>query len=566
MDSKRKEIYTIISIVIVCIVTYFLRVKNYYIMEDFSEAKYAASAFAVNNIADIFIPKLNGHSFVDIAPLYYIITTIFGKLFGFSEFSLRLPSALAAVGTVFASYVFLKNIVNRNFATIVSLIILTSVGFMMFSTLASPFMICLCFQIVAIFAGIMPIFSENDDQQHNFIIFWIALTLAFLTTGLFAVVLPLFVVIVANIAFGKSKILFCKNNVITSAVLLFVLLIIWVLYSSQVNGYMNFASVFSLIAIKFPIKNIQDFLLKNLGNYSYAIIPWIFSFVLVAITSIYKFISDLVYCKKNNVSYDLNNGRKVLVISVIGLIFSVIQYLLAGVTDVSRMLPVIVFTAIITGYFWYRNLVDNEHNKMMLTSSIVFYSFCIISSFSIVIAYFCVSPSLKSALFPFLMPVIVITLFVAIVGTIALLLKRKVLNFSVHILFSLLIFFGLTGFVYNYINSLGNTDLVNCAKRAKADGAKLVTYDIKSKYSLPFYYQKSVAFNGKYSAEDLFDKYGDTRQYYMIVKINDLIYFDRFFVYEVVETGKQYCAITNIKYLPRDEVKANLESEQDIVL
>ena len=83
---------------------------------------------------------------------------------------------------------------------------------------------------------------------------------------------------------------------------------------------------------------------------------------------------------------------------------------------------------------------------------------------------------------------------------------------------------------------------------------------------MTFYYQKSVGFNGRYSAEDLFKLYGDTRKYYMVVKINDLIYLDRYFVYEVVETGKKYCAITNIKYLPSDEVRANLGYGQDIVL
>ncbi len=567
MEQKRKEIYSIIAIVVLCVVTYFLRAKNYYITEIFSEAKYAAAALSVSGISDIFIPKLNGQNFVDIAPLYYVITSLFGGLFSFSEFSLRLPSALAAIGTVFAVYVAFKNVTNRNFATISALVILTSVGFIMFSTLASPFMICFCFQLIAILCGIMPIFSdENQPVQKFFTIFWISLVLSFLTAGIYAIVLPLLVVLLANVAFGKGKTLFCKNNVIVSAILLFVLLIFWVLFSTQVTGYMNFASIFSLAKINLPIANFKDFCLLNLGNFAYAIIPWLFVFVLVAITSVYKFIKDYIKCKKDGTEYIINNERKILIVSVIGFAVSLLQYFVAGVTDVSRMLPMIAFAAIITAYFWYRNLVDNEHNKMMLAASTAFYFLCIAASFAIVIAYFCVSPMYKSMIYPFLMPVIAITLFVAIVGTIALLLKRKVLNFSVHILFSLLIFFGLTGFVYNYVNSLGATDLVKCAQKAKADGATLVTFDIKNKYVLTFYYQKSVGFNGRYSAEDLFKLYGDTRKYYMVVKINDLIYLDRYFVYEVVETGKKYCAITNIKYLPSDEVRANLGYGQDIVL
>lgn len=185
MEQKRKEIYSIIAIVVLCVVTYFLRAKNYYITEIFSEAKYAAAALSVSGISDIFIPKLNGQNFVDIAPLYYVITSLFGGLFSFSEFSLRLPSALAAIGVVFAVYVAFKNVTSRNFATISALVILTSVGFIMFSTLASPFMICFCFQLIAILCGIMPIFSdENQPVQKFFTIFWISLVLSFLTAGI----------------------------------------------------------------------------------------------------------------------------------------------------------------------------------------------------------------------------------------------------------------------------------------------------------------------------------------------------------------------------------------------
>ena len=146
----------------------------------------------------------------------------------------------------------------------------------------------------------------------------------------------------------KGKTLFCKNNVIVSAILLFVLLIFWVLFSTQVTGYMNFASIFSLAKINLPLSNLKDFCLMNLGNFVYAIIPWLFVFVLVAITSVYKFIKDYIKCKKDGTVYIINNERKILIVSVIGFAVSLLQYFVAGVTDVSRMLPMIAFAAIIT--------------------------------------------------------------------------------------------------------------------------------------------------------------------------------------------------------------------------
>jgi hypothetical protein len=128
------------------------------------------------------------------------------------------------------------------------------------------------------------------------------------------------------------------------------------------------------------------------------------------------------------------------------------------------------------------------------------------------------------------------------------------MNYSVHILFSITFFFLLTGLFFNYINSFGENDLVNFAIKARKDGARLATYDITNKFSMLYYYKSPIVFNKKMTPEEIHSKYGDVREVYLIVKLDDLSYFDKYFVYEILASGKKYCEITNIKYLPTDEL------------
>ena len=83
---------------------------------------------------------------------------------------------------------------------------------------------------------------------------------------------------------------------------------------------------------------------------------------------------------------------------------------------------------------------------------------------------------------------------------------------------------------------------------------------------MTYYFADKVEFNKMLTADEIYQKYGNTRKTYLVLKHNDLSYFDKFFVYEVVTTGKQYCGITNIKYLPVDEVKEDPEAQPDTVL
>ncbi|MDO5305535.1 MAG: hypothetical protein Q4E87_08190, partial [bacterium] len=256
---------------------------------------------------------------------------------------------------------------------------------------------------------------------------------------------------------------------------------------------------------------------------------------------------------------EMTNERKVFCISLWAFCVSAILLIIYPKNNYATLVPIIYFSSMMVSHYWYKHVVSDRHKISVNVSSLIYYSLIVLVTVAAVIVYFFFSQIQKTYIESLIPPLIIITLFVAIPGIIAIVLKRKVLNYSVHILSSVLFFFILTGLLFNYVNSFGENDLVNFSIKAKKDGARLATYDIPNKYSMDYYFKAPVVFNGKMTAEEIYKNYGDTTEVYLVLKLADLAYLDKFFVYEIIATGKQYCEITNIKFLPKDEVKANPE-------
>ncbi len=567
MEQRQKELYISLLIGAFCIFVYFFRIKNYLLMDVFFEAKFAASALGMNGFSDIFVPKLNGQPFFEAGPFYYFILNLSALIFRrFSEFSVRFPSVVFAFSTVILTYFLTQRMVNKKFAIVATLTSLSSVIFIIFSSLSSPHMIAACFTVISILLAFTPLFINHEGhKKYYFFGFWLFSILAVLTNGLSSIWLPLIVVIPMYIVFKRSKDFFNVYHFLPGFMIFISGILCWLYCSYKISGS---EYVLDIVAYSKPrlfvnteISGYKHFLKYFALYFSVGFLPWIFSFLTILVSGPKKVISEWIAKKNSNEKYAFNNGRKFLTLSLWAFICAISLYLIFGISDFPRLITTIFFACLVSSYYWYKQIFDNQHNKAIFVPSLLFY--CTLIGFAIfsVIAYFFVTPIQKTYVESLMTPIISLTLLVAIPGLIAILLKRKVLNFSMHVILSILLFFVSTGLLYNYVNSFGANDLVNFSIKAKDDGTHLVTYDVDNKYAMTYYFANPVEFNPIMSAEEIFAKYGDTRDVYMVLKLSDLNYFDKFFVYEIVASGKQYCEITNIKYLPTDEVKADPEIE-----
>ena len=105
--EKHKKIFTlgtigIVAVSIIVIITMQIRVRSLW----GDEASFAYS-IVTRNWNDLLVPPLDH---MQSAPVLYVVfVKLFGSMFGYSEFSLRLFSFLAFVGLLFCTKIFVKN-------------------------------------------------------------------------------------------------------------------------------------------------------------------------------------------------------------------------------------------------------------------------------------------------------------------------------------------------------------------------------------------------------------------------------------------------------------------------
>ena len=561
MNLSNKKLILIAFCIIfflICIV----RANGYLLMDYFSESKYVVSVLQTNSLKDFITAFFYGQN-REVGLLYFLIIKFFTTLFGgFSEFSVRFPSILTCFVTIFVNYYILSKILNKKFATISSCSLATTFLFIIYSSVSSPSMLATCFSYIAFLFLLFNIFKENNKKEYLCYFFLWFFVLSSVYTGGFSYFILNFLIICPVILFFKKIRDFLKPINFLPGILLTLMVLfvnLHLLYSLNTNGVcVNVCDFITPSILESNVfNNYIYYFVLSFYHLIIGVFPWLFIIIAMFFISIINLYKKNKIFKANTEKINTSSEERVLNLYIWAFLVSLFVYFVYSVSNFAEILYIIFYLSNLVAYFWYKNIYFDEYKKSVKSSSLFFYISLILFSVAVVLYYLFVTPIQKTYIEPLINPIILITLLVAIPGLIAIMLRRRLLNYSIHIVFSVLIYFFTTGLFYNYINSFGENDLVNFAIKARDDGAILVTYDIKNKYSMNYYYNGNVFFNGVLTAEEIYNNYGAKRNVYIVLKHTDLAYFDKFFVYEIIATGKQYCEITNVKYLPKDEVEEN---------
>ena len=108
----------------------FLKIGNFHVRL-WDESWFAVHAYEMLERGSVFVPYFDGQPVIQGTkpPLQSWLQMISISLFGYSEMSLRLPSAIAAAVTVLWVFHFVKNNVGIMTAWVASLVLLTTKGF-----------------------------------------------------------------------------------------------------------------------------------------------------------------------------------------------------------------------------------------------------------------------------------------------------------------------------------------------------------------------------------------------------------------------------------------------------
>jgi 4-amino-4-deoxy-L-arabinose transferase-like glycosyltransferase len=199
------------------------------------ESLYAEIAREMVARGDWLTPHLNGTRYLDKPPLFYWLIAIAYTVFGVSEFSARLPVALAGLGGVLVTWGIGRHLFGDRSGVLAGLVLTTSVGYLVFSRQLLPDMVFAGFTTLS-FYGVLRAGEENRLWNPWSLLAYTALALAVMTKG-FVGLFPLVVLATYGLLSGSLHVLHGLRS--RWGGLLFVLLIVpWhLIIGWQHEGY-----------------------------------------------------------------------------------------------------------------------------------------------------------------------------------------------------------------------------------------------------------------------------------------------------------------------------------------
>ncbi len=153
------------------------------------EGRYAEIGREMAVTGEWLVPHLNGFEHFQKPPVLYWATALSIRLFGANEWAARLPSALAALGTVMLTGWLGCTLFHRRAGFLAGLILLSSGGFFVLARLLTPDM-TLTFWVTAAIACFVKYAYTMRARKWAWL-FFVALGCGFLTKGPMALIIPL---------------------------------------------------------------------------------------------------------------------------------------------------------------------------------------------------------------------------------------------------------------------------------------------------------------------------------------------------------------------------------------
>jgi 4-amino-4-deoxy-L-arabinose transferase-like glycosyltransferase len=192
--------YLIIIVVLGCIIN--LAMLGAMTLWDTDEALYTQIAREMATSGDYISTQWNGNTWFCHPPLYFWLVAVTAKIFGWTEFAARFPSALFGIFLMVLVYMFGKLLVNQRTGFYAALITGVTIQLWVQSRMAlldMPFLFFLVASVYFFFLGF-----QKEDKRY-YIGFWICAGLSVVAKGPVGFVLPAFYVFFQILITGKWK-------------------------------------------------------------------------------------------------------------------------------------------------------------------------------------------------------------------------------------------------------------------------------------------------------------------------------------------------------------------------
>ncbi len=208
----------------------------YYPLVDVDETRYAVMSRDLIGHNWNFL-MLNGVPFIEKPPLYFWLTALSIKLFGFHEWAIRVPTLILSVITVYFTYYVGKVVKSPKFGFYAASILMINAYFVMLTRVAIIDMVFTAFLTWTIYCGFLTDFVREKYKKYLWFAFYVCMSFAFLAKGLLAIVFPCMIIGLHRILTKSVKEIFRPVNIIPGVLVFLLINLPWHFAMYKQYGY-----------------------------------------------------------------------------------------------------------------------------------------------------------------------------------------------------------------------------------------------------------------------------------------------------------------------------------------
>lgn len=549
--GKYTEPLTIIGLCVLFYYIFFHNIGTYSLM-DVDETRYVAMARDMFHSKDFMTLYLNGEYFFEKPPLYFWQECLSFALWGgkVNEWTARFPVAL--LGFIFSMVVYGigRIYINRRFAVFTSLILATSLEFIMLAKYAILDIVLTFYIGLALVAYFSVYFCKENHKKFYWWAFYLFTGLAVMAKGIPGIAIPFGTVFFTSIMAKKFKEIFKPIFIIPGFILFCLIVLPWHILMFKIHDPL----FFNEYIIKHHLHRFLNTANNEIGRkqpfYYYFVvvlwgfIPWVFSLIAVFIDKIKNW-GKLHYVEKvKNFDFSaLDNTHKLLALCWVTAFWIMLFFSSSSTKLATYILPVYFPLAIVTGLMWKDYVDKKKHEKPINISVQIFGWICAVAGFAAMFTPLYLPAQLNYDIAE-IRWFSLICLLVLGVGTLLFVKYKKYLGvFVFYVLFMTVISAFATEEFFEVDYRFGQQDLVEFAKYAKDYNYTISANGMNRKYSLLYYNDELVDFNPMDNDYHVIEKDLEKHNNVVIIKNKVLEDVQNNLEFEIIKKGRRYTMI-----------------------
>ena len=550
--NKHSEVLTVLGLAILFYFIFFHNIGTYSLM-DVDETRYVAMSRDMFNTKDFLTLYLNGQYFFEKPPLYFWQECLSFALWGgkVNEWTARFPVALLGFIFSFVVYFTARKRVSRRFGVFTSLILATSLEFIMLAKYAILDIVLTFYVGLALVCYFQVYFCQENNKKFYWWAFYFFTGLAVMAKGIPGIAISFGTVFFTSIMAKKFKEIFKPLYIIPGAIIFLLIVLPW-----HIIMFKKYDPLFyNEYIIKHHLHRFLNTANNEIGRkqpfYYYFLvvlwgfIPWIFSMIAVFVDKIKNW-GKLHYVEKvRNFDFaSMDNVHKALALCWVTVIWIMFFFSSSSTKLATYILPIYYPLAIIVGLMWQDYVDKKKHEKPINISVQILGWICLVAGFAAMFTQYYLPVQLNDDIAEIKWFALICLIVFGLGSLLFVKYKKYVGVFIFYVLFMTVISAFATEEFFEVDYRFGQQDLIEFAKYAKNYNYKISSFNMDRKYSLLYYNDEKVDYNSNTGLTVDSVKNDLTKKDYVIIIRNKEMYeIEGKLDYDVIKVGRRYTMI-----------------------